>query len=149
MNNVSLIGRLTKDPESVATQSGNHFCRFTLAVDRRVKQGEEKQADFIPCKAFGKTADTLCQYKHKGDQIGLEGRIQTGSYLKDGKTVYTTDVVATSITFIGSRAQGNAQQAQTGYGQANPYATQYSQPAPSYGAPPDQEFSISGDDLPF
>lgn len=102
MNNVILIGRLTKDPEIRYPQSGTATCRFTLAVDRPTKQGEEKKADFIGCVAFGATAENVSKYKIKGDPLAVRGRIQTGSYKnKDGQTVYTTDVIAENVEFIG------------------------------------------------
>lgn len=110
MNEVQLIGRLTKDPERIAAQST--MCRFTLAVDRRSKDGG---ADFIPCKVFGKTADFVLNYLQKGRKVAVIGRIQTGSYTnKDGATIYTTDVVANSVEFCDSKpAEGNAEPART------------------------------------
>ena len=89
MNKVILMGRLTKDPE-VKT----NMVRYTLAVDRR---GDG--ADFIGCKCFGKTADFAWKYLRKGTKILVEGHIQTGSYEKDGQTVYTTDVIVESHYF--------------------------------------------------
>lgn len=83
MNKVFLIGRLTKDPEARETVT-----RYTVAVDR-YKEG----ADFINCVAFGNQAEFAEKYLHKGIKIAIEGHIQTGSYEKDGKKVYTTNVV--------------------------------------------------------
>ena len=103
MNSVVLIGRLTKDPDMRYT-SGTQMavCSFSLAVDRPVRQGEEKKADFPRVTCFGKTAEMCDRYLSKGRQIGVTGRIQTGSYKdKDGKTVYTTDVIADRIEFLG------------------------------------------------
>lgn len=104
MNNVTLIGRLTRDPE-VRYTSGTQMAvaRFTLAVDRYGKKDGEQTADFIPIVAFGKTAELCEKYISKGRQVAVEGRIQTGSYTKDdGSKVYTTDVVANRVEFIGS-----------------------------------------------
>lgn len=101
MNTVILIGRMTKDAEVSYTQSNTAIARFTLAVDRQ-KQGE---ADFIRCVAFNKTADLLSRYCGKGSKLGIEGRIQTGSYQKDGKTYYTTDVIANRIEFLDSKRE--------------------------------------------
>ena len=101
MNTVILIGRMTKDAEVSYTQSNTAIARFTLAVDRQ-KQGE---ADFIRCVAFNKTADLLSRYCGKGSKLGVEGRIQTGSYQKDGKTYYTTDVIANRIEFLDSKRE--------------------------------------------
>lgn len=108
MNNVTLIGRLTKDAELRYTQSGTATCRFTLAVDRFVKN--EKTADFIPVVTFGKTAENVSKYLAKGSQCAVQGSIKTGSYQnKDGATVYTTDVIADRIEFVGSKPQRPAE----------------------------------------
>ena len=93
MNQVILIGRLTRDPELVYTP-GNQTAvtRFSIAVDRRDK---EKTADFIRITVFGKQAENCDRYLHKGKQVAVNGRIQTGSYKnREGQTVYTTDVIA-------------------------------------------------------
>lgn len=103
MNRVIEIGRLTKDPDVRWTQGNPQTCiaRFPLAVDRRTKDGG---ADFISCVAFGKTAEFIEKYFRKGVKMILEGRIQTGSYdNKEGKKVYTTDVVAESVEFAESK----------------------------------------------
>lgn len=97
MNNVSLIGRLTKDVQERRTQSGTPVVSFTLAVDRRKK---EDGADFISCIAWDKAAETIAKYVHKGDLFGLTGYIQTRSYEKDGRRNYTTEVVTTSFQFL-------------------------------------------------
>ena len=102
MNLSILTGRLTKDPEARQTANGS-MTRFTLAVDRI---GKDKNADFIPCVAFGKTADSAATYLHKGTKIALDGRIQTGSYTnKDGVKVYTTDVIVNHWEFCESKQQ--------------------------------------------
>lgn len=100
MNTVILIGRLTKDPQ-VATRGETKVARYTLAVDRRTK---EKEADFISCVCFGRSADFAEMYLHQGTKIVVEGRIQTGSYTnKDGQKIYTTDVVVNSHEFAESK----------------------------------------------
>ena len=123
MNCVSLIGRLVRDPELRYAQNGTAICRFTIAVDRRMSKQKRQEAqannqqtaDFIGCTAFGQTAELIANYHRKGSQIGVEGRIQTGSYEKEGRTIYTTDVVVSNLTFIGS-SQG---QNQGGFNQNN------------------------------
>lgn len=114
MNNVSLLGRLTKDVELRYSQSGTAVANFTLAVNRQFKnQNGEREADFIRTLAFGKTAEIIAQYVKKGQQLAVEGRIQTGSYENnEGKTVFTTDVVVNQFTFIsdGNRSENNSQQ---------------------------------------
>ena len=108
MNKVILMGRLTKDPETKTAQSGVTITTFTLAVNRKfTKEGEEKQADFIFCKAFGKTAEFCNNYYKKGQQVTICGRIQTGSYDKDGQKVYTTDVIIEDAYFADSKKQDN------------------------------------------
>ena len=101
MNSVQLIGRITKDLEVRYTPSQMAVTSFTLAVDRPVKKGEEKQADFIRCTVFSKQAEMLEKWARKGNRIAIEGRIQTGSYQnKNGEKVYTTDVIANRVEII-------------------------------------------------
>lgn len=104
MNNVSIIGRLTRDPELKRTQSNISYVRFTLAVNRSFKdESGETQADFISCIAWRAQAENLARFMKQGSQIGLVGRIQTGSYESDKGTIYTTDVVADNIQFLESK----------------------------------------------
>ena len=111
MNSVVLIGRLTRDPEiryTAGTQMA--VATFTVAIDRPVRSGGEKQTDFPRCTVFGKQAENCERYLAKGRLVGVQGRIQTGSYQnKDGQTVYTTDVVADRIEFLewGDKPAGN------------------------------------------
>lgn len=107
MNNVSLIGRITKDIELKQSASGTSFCSLTLAVNRQYKKEGQPDADFISCKVFGKTAETIAKYCDKGRQIGVTGRIQTGSYdNKDGNKVYTTDIMIENFYFADSKKCG-------------------------------------------
>lgn len=101
MNNVILIGRLVREPELRYT-SGSQMavCRFTLAIDRRVKQGEEKKTDFPNVICFGKTAENCEKFLAKGRKVAVQGRLQTGSYEKDGVKHYTTDVIADNVEFL-------------------------------------------------
>lgn len=111
MNAVNLLGRLTKDIELRKTQSGKSFARFTLAVNRRTKNEQGKQeADFISCVVWDKRAETMYQHLRKGSQVGIEGRIQTGSYERDGQRVYTTDVVVENFDFLESRNEKPTEQ---------------------------------------
>ncbi|QWQ39270.1 single-stranded DNA-binding protein [Gemella sp. zg-570] len=107
MNNLVLVGRLTKDPQLKIGNNNLAVAVFTLAVDRGVKDARgEKQTDFIQCKAFGKQAENLCRYQSKGNLIGLCGSIHTGSYqAKDGTTKYTTDVIASSISYLQAKRE--------------------------------------------
>ena len=106
MNKVALIGRLTKDPDVRYSQGENPtaVARYTLAVDRKYKkEGEEQTADFINCVAFGKNGESAEKYLHKGMKIAVAGRIQTGSYEKDGVKHYTTDIVVEEHDFCESK----------------------------------------------
>ena len=112
MNQVNLIGRLTRDPEMRYSQGENSMAiaRFTLAVDRRFKrQGDEQTADFINCVAFGKTAEVIEKYVTQGTKIAATGEWRTGSYTnKDGQKVYTNDCNVSNIEFCESK--GSSQQ---------------------------------------
>jgi single-strand DNA-binding protein len=104
MNKAIIMGRLTKEVETRYTQSNTAVTKFSVAVDRRVKQGEEKKADFINCVAFGKTAEFISKYFVKGSSIAVVGRIQTGSYdNSEGKKVYTTDIMVEEVSFAGGK----------------------------------------------
>ena len=108
INNSIIIGRITKDPELKKTQSGVSFVRFTLAVNRSFKDDSgETQADFINCIAWRAQAENLAKYMRQGSLIGVEGRIQTGSYETEQGIRYTTDVVANNITFLESKGSQN------------------------------------------
>lgn len=109
MNYVILIGRLTRDPERV-DRSSTTICNFTLAVDR-MKEG----ADFIRITVFGKQAENCSQYLAKGRQVAVQGRIQTGSYQKDGQTVYTQDVIGDRVEFLGSAEKREPKETTQGY----------------------------------
>ncbi len=109
MNKVILMGRLTRDPDIRYSQgSSMAVARYTLAVDRRFarnnESGDQQTADFIPCVAFGKSAEFAEKYLHQGTKLVVTGRIQTGSYTnKDGQRVYTTDVIVEDQEFAESR----------------------------------------------
>ena len=137
VNNVVLVGRLTKDVELKYTQSGMAVAKFILAVNRQFKKEGQPDADFITCTAFSKTAENLANFMRKGSQIGVVGNIQTGSYDdKDGKRVYTTDVICNNIQFLESRQEQQGGQQQQQY-----------QAPPQYQAP--QQAPMNDEDLPF
>lgn len=104
MNKVILIGRLVADPEVTNTQTGKAVARYRLAVDRQRKKDGQQEADFISCVAWDKGADFASRYLHKGTKIAVEGRIQTGSYEKDGVKHYTTDVIVERHEFCESKS---------------------------------------------
>ena len=158
MNSVMLIGRLTRDPE-VRYTSGSQMAvaNFTLAIDRPVRQGEERKADFPRVVVFGRQAETCEKYLAKGRLVAVEGRIQTGSYQnRNGDTVYTTDVVASRDEFLewGDRPSGG--QSRGGYQQNNGYQDRggyrndggNSYAAPKQPSQPMRQQSPAEDDIP-
>ena len=146
MNKVNLIGRLTADTELRYNDSNIAYTRFNLAVNRNyTKEDGTREADFISCVAWRKTAELINKHFSKGSEIGISGRIQTGSYEdKDGNKRYTTDVIIEEITFIGSKKE-------------NRPAPEYYGEVPlnenSKGNDPFEDFGneviLTDDDLPF
>ena len=108
MNKAILIGRLTKDPELRTTPTGRNVCQFSVAVSRNFTNAKgEREADFINCVVWDKQAENLVKYQKKGNQIAVEGRIQTRNYDdKDGKKVYVTEILASNISFLDSKGTG-------------------------------------------
>lgn len=134
MNHVSLIGRLTKDPEvRYMPDNQTAVATFSLAVDRPAKQGQDKKADFPRITVFGRQAENCERFISKGSRVGIEGRIQTGSYKdKNGQMVYTTDVIANRVEFLDSTSKNGVSGQQTD----------------SSGIP-DGFMAISDDDIPW
>ena len=112
LNKAILMGRITRDLETKYSQNNMAVCRFSIAIDRRyVRQGEERQTDFINIVSFGKTAEFVSKYFEKGRMINVIGTIQTGSYVnKEGQKVYTTDIVADEVNFCGDKKSEGAPQ---------------------------------------
>lgn len=115
MNSVILVGRLTGNTElSYTPNTQTAVCRFTIAVDRPRRQGEDAGADFIRITVWGRQAETCDRYLAKGRQVAVQGRITTGSYTgKDGKTVYTTEVTADRVEFLGGKSENREQTAES------------------------------------
>ena len=106
MNRVTLVGRLTAKPELRYTGSNLPYARFTIAVNRTFRNNDgQTDADFINVIVWRKQAENVKKYITKGSLVAVEGRIQTGSYEKDGQRVYTTDVVADNVQFLETKAQ--------------------------------------------
>ena len=105
MNRAILIGRLTRDPELRTTPTGRNVCQFAIAVNRTYTSANgEREADFINCVVWDKQAENLCRYQKKGNQIAVEGRIQTRNYDdNNGRKVYVTEILANSISFLDSK----------------------------------------------
>ena len=134
MNKVILLGRLTRNPEVNYFRSTESTCiaRYTLAVDRKYKKDGEPTADFISCVAFGKNGEFAEKYLKQGTKIAIVGRIQTGSYTnREGKKVYTTDIVVEEQEFAESKAS----------------SSQAPQEKPQYGEPDKEGFMNVPDEI--
>ena len=108
MNNCVFTGRLTKDPEIKTTQNGKKYINFSIAVDRKTKDSNgQRQADFIPCIAWNKTAEIIAQYFVKGSPIGVTGSLQVRSYDKDGEKRFAYEILVNEIDFIGGAKSPN------------------------------------------
>jgi len=163
MNSVTLIGRLTRDPEVRYTGEQMAIASFSIAIDRPPRKDGTKETDFPRITVFGRQAENCEKYLRKGRLVGIEGRIQTGSYTnKNGDKVYTTDVVASRVEFLewGDRQQSGGQQysAPDGGGQypgpqgqdRGPQGGQSSQGGSSdNGSIPKGFEAINDDDIPF
>jgi len=156
MNSVILIGRLAKDPElSYTPSTQTAACRLTLAVDRPKRNGEAdgagyvRSADFIRVTVWGRQGETCDHYLAKGRQVAISGRIQTGSYKnRNGETVYTTDVVADRVEFLGGGSQQQSQP-QVDPTEVQRQADELLRPKPQQNVQMQMESQLSGfDDLP-
>ncbi|MBD7894184.1 single-stranded DNA-binding protein [Limosilactobacillus sp. Sa3CUN2] len=167
INRAVLTGRLTRDPELRYTTSGTAVVSFTLAVDRQFRnQNGDRDADFINCVIWRKSAENFSNFTHKGSLVGIEGRIQTRNYEnQQGNRVYVTEVVVDNFALLEPRQNGGNQQQ---YGNQQPFGGQpqynNNQPQPGNNAPqanssnngfggnnnqpsqPDNQFPSSGDD---
>ena len=111
MNKAILIGRLTRDPELKMTENTKReVCQFTIAVNRPYTNDDgERKADFINCVVWDKLAENLSKYQKKGNQVAVEGRIQTRNYDdKDGKKIYVTEIFVSNVTFLDSKGSGDS-----------------------------------------
>lgn len=151
MNEWIGIGRLTRDPELSYTQSNTARCVFTLAIDRQSRNGDENDADFIRVIAWGRQGETAGRYLKQGSQCAVKGSIRTGSYKdRDGKTVYTTDVWANYVKFLGGKNsegdKGGSSRPVTKE-QGDRFASGVSKMIEDWDLP--DSFSASEDDIPF
>lgn len=108
MNKLIITGRIIRDPEIKTTSNGTEYCNMTVAVDRRIRKGEEKQADFFACTAWGKTAAFLKQYFKKGDGITIDGRIESRKFIdKDGNNRVAWGVQIDNVEFPLGKSKQN------------------------------------------
>ena len=121
MNRTVLVGRLTRDIELKKTQDGKSVANFTVAINRNYTNANgEREADFINCVAWGRTADNMATYVGKGSLIGVDGRVQTRTYDNaNGQKIYVTEVFADNVQFLESKGANQATQQQTQQSQAN------------------------------
>ncbi len=143
MNNVCLMGRLTRDPELKTTNSGKEVCNFSVAVNRRYKPQDGQEADFIDCQCWGGTAVFVEKYFQKGKMIAVQGEMQTRKYQdRNGNNRVAVYVNVNAVDFCGGKSEDG------GSGQAAP--TAYSAPAPAPSAASSLDVAMDDDDeLPF
>lgn len=154
MNNVVLVGRLTRDPELRTTPNGIATCQISLAVNGIPNANGERTTDFINIVVWRRQAENVSKYCSKGSQVGVVGRIHTRSYeANDGSKRYVTEVVADNVTFLGSN---NSNRGTSQFSDSMPdYSTGDQQPMPTTDITEDpfkdfgSEVVLSDDDLPF
>lgn len=148
MNHSILTGRLTKEVEISYLQDGKAKAVFTIAVNRPFTNAQgERESDFIRCVAWGKTAENLANYTAKGSKIGVQGRIQTGSYEnQQGQKVFTTDIVVNEVEFLDMKQATQNQQGQQAQQVpvAQPQYQQVPQQQPMYQQPVQQPYAQQG-----
>ncbi|MGJ0704792.1 single-stranded DNA-binding protein [Enterococcus avium] len=156
INNVVLVGRLTKDPDLKYTASGTTVSTFTLAVNRNfTNQSGNREADFINCVIWRKSAETLANYAKKGTLLGVTGRIQTRSYEnQQGQRVYVTEVVAENFQLLESRSASDQRQSNNASANSSGnYNQSNKNSVPDFGRDNDpfsgSSIDIGDDDLPF
>lgn len=146
LNKAIIMGRMVRDPEIRNTNSGTALCRFSVAVDRSFadKQTGKREADFLDCTAFGKTAEFVCRYFSKGKMILVEGEIRNNNYTdNNGVKHYSNNIAVNSVSFCGDSANGN----NNGGGNYNPAGNQQPQAAQPVNL---EEFeSLNSEDCPF
>lgn len=135
VNKAILVGRLGRDPESKATQSGMEVCKMSIATSR--KRNGEEHTEWHRVTAFGKTAEACSRYLAKGREVYIEGRIQTTSYEKNGEKRYSTEIVADTVQFLGGKVDSAYPDA------SGPVSSRFG------GSPPAPYDPGDGDDIPF
>lgn len=134
INNVVLVGRLTKRPELKFTTNGTKYTQFSVATQRNFKnKSGEYEADFINCIMWRTAAENFVKFTDKGSLVGIEGRIQTRRYDKDGRTVYITEVLAEGFSLLETKETTEARNNQPVFNSSNE----------------DEPIEFSEDDLPF
>lgn len=146
MNNCQFTGRLTADPELKTSQTGKPYLSCTIAVDRI---GKEDEADFIRCLVFNQSAEFMAKYTHKGDVVGISGSLKIDSYEKEGRKVWTSDIMVNRVELL------HKHKPKSDYphnGTSKTLAELSAEAEEGFNDQPEQkepEFPISSDDLPF
>jgi single-strand DNA-binding protein len=148
MNRVVLVGRLVRDPNELRRSANNNaVISFTLAVDNRFTKQEDRKADYVPCVAWSKTAEIVSQYARKGALVGVEGRLQSRNYEKEGQKIFVLELLVDNIQFLETKAVAEQRR-----------AAEASSPAPRSSAPKQaapqveedsSQINLNDDDLPF
>ena len=147
MNRVVLVGRLVRDPNELRrSANGNAVISFTIAVDNRFTKQEDRKADYVPCVAWNKTAEIVSQYARKGSLVGLEGRLQSRNYEKEGQKVFVLEVICDNLQFLESKAAAEQRRSAEA---SQPRSFEPSTPAKNEPEDDSSHISLNDDDLPF
>lgn len=151
MNKVILIGRVTKDIDLKATQSGTQYVQFDLAIDNgKDKDGKQRDADFISCIVWDKKAENLSVYVHKGHKLAVEGRIKTDKYQNEkGENRYRTYVLVSNYEFLESKPKDNFTPSEPDYLNKTNYTTEEIDNIPLPDDPFSEQMQVEESNLPF
>lgn len=151
LNVVAIMGRLVADPELRTTPAGVNVCQFRIACDRNfARQGEQRQADFVDIVAWRQRADFVCKYFQKGSMIAIEGALQSRNYQdKNGNNRTAMEVLASNISFAGSKITSSAKVDDGGEAAPRSDAWPKADPPANYGGVDDFAVIDDNDDLPF
>jgi single-strand DNA-binding protein len=149
MNRVVLVGRLVRDPNELRRSANNNaVISFTIAVDNRFTKQEDRKADYVPCVAWSKTAEIVSQYAKKGALVGVEGRLQSRNYEKEGQKIFVLELLVDNIQFLETKAVAEQRRAAEASAPSAPRNTVSKQAAPQVEEDSSQ-INLNDDDLPF
>jgi single-strand DNA-binding protein len=148
MNRVVLVGRLVRDPNELRRSANNNaVISFTLAVDNRFTKQEDRKADYVPCVAWSKTAEIVSQYARKGALVGVEGRLQSRNYEKEGQKIFVLELLVDNIQFLETKAVAEQRRAAEASSPA-PRSSPTKQAMPEV-EDDSSQINLNDDDLPF
>jgi single-strand DNA-binding protein len=148
MNRVVLVGRLVRDPNELRRSANNNaVISFTIAVDNRFTKQEDRKADYVPCVAWSKTAEIVSQYARKGALVGVEGRLQSRNYEKEGQKIFVLELLVDNIQFLETKAVAEQRRAAEASSPA-PRSTPTKQAMPEV-EDDSSQINLNDDDLPF